>query len=671
MPTDKIIKRKSKEEFDGFSKELTNIKKQSSTKMHKKDWLILSVLFIIVVFFTFINFGGTNTPTTWWQSEEKNDYVIFEVPENVTLGEMWVYFGIAEKDSSIVRIYTSDTLTTTQSSWKSKKAFIVENAMMYRYLNILTFEGKSSPYLIVKSDDVHLRINELVVLDSRTGEPVQLKVALSSNTANTEYSADKMIDEQATFTGKTTNTNGMYFDEVYHARTAFEILNGWTIYETTHPPLGKIIIALGISIFGMNPFGWRIMGAIFSIATVILAYFLGKRVFKNTTFATVLAVLFSCEGLRYTLGRIATIDSFAGFFILMSFYFMYIFFENGIDMRKIMKSFIPFAAAGIFFGFAIAVKWTGLYAGLALLIMFLVVCVRAIIDLVKAKKSINEGEETRLDKLTVKKFPLAVIAALLFGLVFYIAIPLVIYGLSFSVFVEKGAGISGLLEAIKSQNIYMWNYHSRLQAAHNSGSPWWSWIFNAKSVYAYYGDNFFGKGVYARIHIMTTTALCVFGIWSLIYFGKYLFNYTKKKIKRLLTIDEIAFHDHIKRPLGFALIGFFVTWLIWAFISRVAYLYHFYTAMMFLMLLIALYLYCKVILERGVAYHGEMAILNGKVATITYGKARLMAFVGIVIFNFLMFLPAFAGIPVSDLAAMFMFGWCNGFWGFGMVPSFL
>ncbi|MEG1806108.1 MAG: hypothetical protein RR327_06940, partial [Clostridia bacterium] len=140
MPTDKIIKRKSKEEFDGFSKELTNIKKQSSTKMHKKDWLILSVLFIIVVFFTFINFGGTNTPTTWWQSEEKNDYVIFEVPENVTLGEMWVYFGIAEKDSSIVRIYTSDTLTTTQSSWKSKKAFIVENALMYRYQNILTFE---------------------------------------------------------------------------------------------------------------------------------------------------------------------------------------------------------------------------------------------------------------------------------------------------------------------------------------------------------------------------------------------------------------------------------------------------------------------------------------------------------------------------------------------------
>lgn len=49
---------------------------------------------------------------------------------------------------------------------------------------------------------------------------------------------------------------GMYFDEVYHARTGAEYLAGKEVYEWTHPPLGKEIIALSIgtlSGFGSTP----------------------------------------------------------------------------------------------------------------------------------------------------------------------------------------------------------------------------------------------------------------------------------------------------------------------------------------------------------------------------------------------------------------------------------
>jgi predicted membrane-bound dolichyl-phosphate-mannose-protein mannosyltransferase/Gpi18-like mannosyltransferase len=42
----------------------------------------------------------------------------------------------------------------------------------------------------------------------------------------------------------------MYFDEVYHARTAFELLAQREPYEWTHPPLAKEIMALGILAFG-------------------------------------------------------------------------------------------------------------------------------------------------------------------------------------------------------------------------------------------------------------------------------------------------------------------------------------------------------------------------------------------------------------------------------------
>ncbi|MEK7861980.1 MAG: phospholipid carrier-dependent glycosyltransferase, partial [Chloroflexota bacterium] len=50
---------------------------------------------------------------------------------------------------------------------------------------------------------------------------------------------------------------GLYFDEVYHARTAFELLAQRDPYEWTHPHLAKEIMALGIVAFG----GDRVVGA--------------------------------------------------------------------------------------------------------------------------------------------------------------------------------------------------------------------------------------------------------------------------------------------------------------------------------------------------------------------------------------------------------------------------
>src|SRR5438105_9405312 len=48
----------------------------------------------------------------------------------------------------------------------------------------------------------------------------------------------------------------MYFDEVHHARTAFELLAQREPYEWTHPHLAKEVMALGILAFGED----RIVG---------------------------------------------------------------------------------------------------------------------------------------------------------------------------------------------------------------------------------------------------------------------------------------------------------------------------------------------------------------------------------------------------------------------------
>ncbi len=54
---------------------------------------------------------------------------------------------------------------------------------------------------------------------------------------------ENLIDEQDTLEGEPGWFTGTYFDEIYHARTAYEHLHGIAPYETTHPPLGKLIMA--------------------------------------------------------------------------------------------------------------------------------------------------------------------------------------------------------------------------------------------------------------------------------------------------------------------------------------------------------------------------------------------------------------------------------------------
>lgn len=44
-----------------------------------------------------------------------------------------------------------------------------------------------------------------------------------------------------------TYLNSSYFDEIYHARTALEHIENIYPYEITHPPLGKLIIGIGIT----------------------------------------------------------------------------------------------------------------------------------------------------------------------------------------------------------------------------------------------------------------------------------------------------------------------------------------------------------------------------------------------------------------------------------------
>ena len=139
--------------------------------------------------------------------------------------------------------------------------------------------------------------------------------------AYTDGSAAALFDEQGTVPAMPTWYNSGYFDEIYHPRTAYEHIRGIYPYEITHPPLGKLIMSLGIQIFGMTPFGWRFMGALFGVGMLPLLYVFLKNLFGKTAVAACGTALFAFDFMHLTQTRIATIDTYGVFFILAMYFF--------------------------------------------------------------------------------------------------------------------------------------------------------------------------------------------------------------------------------------------------------------------------------------------------------------------------------------------------------------
>lgn len=182
--------------------------------------------------------------------------------------------------------------------------------------------------------------------------------------------AAALFDEHELWSDRYTYMNSTYFDEIYHPRTAYEHLNNVYPYEVSHPPLGKLIISIGIAMFGMVPFGWRFMGTLFGVLMVPILYVFLKNLFGKTPVALCGAALFTFDFMHLVQTRIATIDTYGVFFILVSYYFMYRWLTVPAG-KKLRHYVLPLFLSGLFWGVGCASKWTVVYAGAGLALLWL------------------------------------------------------------------------------------------------------------------------------------------------------------------------------------------------------------------------------------------------------------------------------------------------------------
>ncbi len=450
-----------------------------------------------------------------------------------SIDTVWYYTGLYTGEYTLA--YSDDGITYTAAGTMPQGY-----ADLFKWLHPQPADTAHATAAYVRvTAGAHLELGELALYDPQ-GKRIAVREIMGP------ASAAALCDEADTVPASSTYFNSSYFDEIYHARTAYEHLRGVYPYEVSHPPLGKEILSLGIRLFGMTPFGWRCMGALFGVAMLPLMWDLLRRMFRDDRVALCGTALLACDFMHLTQTRIATIDSFATLFILLMYLFLYRYFTEG-KLRHL-------AACGIAFGVGAATKWTCLYAGAGLGVLW-------------ALHWVFQGVQAHRDG-DGRRYVRRLISNIGFCLVFFVLVPGMIYYASYYPYGAArglhGAGMYFTREyaAIVLENQrFMFTYHAGLVATHPYASRWWQWLLDLRPILYYLS---YGDGTVSTIGAFVNPLLCWGG---------------------LLALPVLAYravrHD---RTALFLLVGYLAQVLPWVFISRLTFEYHYFAATLFLVL---------------------------------------------------------------------------------------
>ena len=245
---------------------------------------------------------------------------------------------------------------------------------------------------------------------------------------------------------------GYIFDEVYYAKNANSLIrNGVELNAQgqaefiVHPPLGKWLIGIGIKVFGNDEFGWRISAAVIGTLSVVLIYLITKELFKSVFLSNVAAALMALDGLALVMSRVALLDIFLMFFILLAFYFL---IKNDLWL------------SGVAIGLAAATKWSAIF----LIPFFILLTLNSLqIEPVKWVKRAAQ----------------------------FIFMPALIYLISWSGWIFTGSGWdrqsgSNVFTSLWKYHTAILDFHRNLVETHSYAANPWSWLILGRPTSFFY-----------------------------------------------------------------------------------------------------------------------------------------------------------------------------------------
>lgn len=530
-------------------------------RLKRKDWIWMGSLTAVYAIVALLGLGSMKGPETPWQPSSSGQSFYIDLGEEKRLeritsfggvgtGKFQLEFGIhPEEWTNPVEV---DNNHVAVFAWRSQTVDL------------------SARYVKLTATTSGFSLHEMGIYEAGSKEPLPI-VAIHDEDAGKPRrgSVTQLFDEQNLMIYGHNYMKGSYFDEIYHARTAYENLEGIVAYENTHPPLGKIIIALGIKLFGLNPFGWRIAGTLVGIAMVPIIYMTAKRLFGRTAYAALAAGLLAVDFMHFTQTRIATIDVYGVFFIMLMFYFMNKYLALSFYRTKLLATFVPLGLAGLFFGLGVASKWIVLYGGAGLAVMLGISLWDRYKEYAAAKRMLRRRDdaagavEPEALKRIVSVFPVYTFWTLAACLIFYIAIPAGIYALSYiPVLTVMSEGYT--LKSLVDYQVNMYSYHSKLVSSHPFSSSWWEWPFMKRPVW-YYSGSELAAGMKSTIAAMGNPLIWWTGIAAML---TTMWISVKRRDKHVYMLW----------------IAFLAQYVPWMLVPRETFLYHYFAMVPFVIL---------------------------------------------------------------------------------------
>lgn len=351
------------------------------------------------------------------------------------------------------------------------------------------------------------------------------------NSSNLSYII--LIISFLTFFYNLANIQKTIFDEFHYVPAAKQWIELAPTSNIEHPPLGKYFIAIGIKLFGDNPVGWRAATASSGALTIVFIFLISNLIFKDQILSVTISLFSLFNFWIYVQSRIAMLDIFMVMcFLAGIYYFLKFYFDKNDPFPK-----VTFYLSAIFWGLAVAIKWSAVFIYLP----FYIVVFFSTVNL-KDYKSI--------------------LKLLSFGL-----LSVCIYFCTFLpfLFVQNENHFS-LYSIIFELPFLMLKLQESVPTGHTYGSAWYTWPFMIRPIWYDFiqaSDPSYFQGVV----LLGNPWQMLLGVLSVFIL---LVRWTKNKI---LT--------------NFTLVLFLSSWLVWAIMPRkLFFFYYFFPSAIFYSFLI-------------------------------------------------------------------------------------
>jgi dolichyl-phosphate-mannose-protein mannosyltransferase len=574
------------------------------TQIHFKPKItkidVITIVLLCLVFFSIAvtNLGLSQEPITTAQLTDEQSFYV-DLGSAVSVKSVLILLKQGVMDVAVSAgspaSWQNDPVTSTWP-YSNSPDFSLDDYYKWHEISI----GQTTQYLKFNFRYYAVDIAEIVVVDENNQ---QVPIQSITNLAGDNPDLQNLIDEQGEVKYPLDYMSSTYFDEIYFVKTAEQYLHQQMPDNWVHPPLGKLIQAAGIAIFGFNPFGWRIMGVIFATLMIGLVYFLGKQMFGTWIGGFTAAFLLTFDFMHFTMGRLGVNDTYMVFFNVAAQLFLLIYLKN-LFKDGWKTSVLPLGLAFLSFAFAFSTKWLVLYGFVSLLLILVVMRLN---DVYKVKEVFSAKVSAFL-KRPFTAFMLFILMAV--GIYFVTYIPDMLAGRS-------------PMNVINLQSA-MYDFHAHLQATHPYSSPWYSWPllfdpFNGNvHVPQRIQSTSLPNDTSSTIVAMGNPAVWWVGFAAIIAITiLLLLNVFRKKIK----VKE-------NLPMPFLVVVFFFQWVPYFFISRIVFIYSFYVSVPILCL--------------------GSAFFISKYWSRKYMKVLAIAYFAAVGAMFVLFFPIISGSPASN-----------------------